>query len=179
MKENYIIVKGITEEKVTEAVQEFINLYAVNKNPIATSCSVFKALDEYIILGLENFDFFHFSYLVNFINYPIETHYLGKSPSVTGYFYPETEQEQYLFSSEEVVQVYNLGTIEEPDSVIVSTEKNKHFFFSFGGTTSLCNDQFDSFSKHFLNKEKLKPVANVSISPYLLIRNQRPWWKFW
>lgn len=177
MKENYILVKGITQEKVLEVVQEFINLYAVDINPVTTTCSVFNSNGDFIISGLENFDFFLFSYMINFLNYPVETHYLGKSPDVKGYFYPETVKERYPFSAEEVVQVFNLGTIEDPASVIVSTMEDSHFFFDFDGRTTVCNEEFSAFEKHERIKEAL--ITQVVISPHLLVCNQKPWWKFW
>jgi len=179
MNNNFIEVKNLHQDKVLEVVQEFVNLYAKDKDPYALKCSVYEYKNSVIIMGLESYDLFSFCYLTNFTKYPIETHFLGQEPEVTGYLTTGHSR----FPKAKWLQVYNTGTVEEADSVIVTSNENKHYFFDFGNYISNCDVSLPLKQEFHLNESLLVKLGDINPAEELINKRRekqpRPWWKIW
>ena len=157
MNTNFIEVAELHEAKLLEVVQEFVNLYAKDENPYALKCTVYRYENRFVVSGLDGYDLFSFCYLTNFIKYPIETHFLGQEPVVTGHM----PQGHPRFPGTKSLQVYNTGTIEEPDAVIISTYENEHFFFDFGDRVTPCKTELPARTDLQLNPASLVKIKDI------------------
>jgi len=179
MKSSYIHVTNLLEESLTQAVQEFVNLYAHEEKKELLTCSIFKHKKEdlFIVANLDSYDLFLVSYLTNFIKYPIETHLLGAEAEINGYVNVSEMNRTVPFSEAEKIQIFNTGTIEEPDAVILTTDQNENYFLDFGDRISVCDAELPSFKKLEFIPADYEKLCDVI--PVVKERPVKPWWRFW
>ena len=179
MNSSYIHITNLLEESLKQAVQEFVNLYAEDSLHEKVKCSIskHKTNGSFLVHNLDGYDLFLFCYLTNFIKYPIETHLLGAEAEINGYVKVKEIRTKVPFSNAEWLQVYNTGTVEEPDAVILTTDKNDFHFYDFGGQFSSCKTELAPFKSREVELSYYESLYDIL--PKLNKKPDTPWWKLW
>lgn len=125
-EENLIFIKGGAYNDIKKALRQWIDLYAKDLQ-VGLAFLLYKnGRGNHVIQVDKNLDNTRFFFLVNYLKYPENIDY---NVEVEGFTLGKDDN---IFKGEKLL-VYISLTDTEGDNVFVTTAKNKHYKFDFGG----------------------------------------------
>ncbi len=125
-EENLIFIKGGAYNDIKKALRQWIDLYSKDLQ-VGLAFSLYKnGRANHVIQVDEKLDNIRFFFLVNYLKYPENIDY---NVDVEGFTFGKDDN---IFKGEKLL-VYISLTDTEGDNVFVTTAKNKHYKYDFGG----------------------------------------------
>jgi hypothetical protein len=155
-KNNYILIKGGSYEKVKKALKGWFQMYSKDLDAKATFHLFNDGKGQYIIQADEGLDNDRFYYLVNYMKYPIDIEY---EIDIIGYVVGNQDN---IFKNREL-QVYISENDKDGDNVYVTTQENENYKIDFGGKIILIQNNIEFEKKpipKLVTSEVLKNSTN-------------------
>jgi hypothetical protein len=182
MEENYIIWRGITGTAAVAILTDFANQY--RDTDTVKGMKLYKKQDTedaWLILFSEEPDFDIFSFLVNYLNFPMG--YEAYNVFGKGYYMSKLILSGRYKIGGNRVMVYLSKHDKEHDNVYFTDEAGNHFINDFGRGIKKAEGPQEPFTLIAYDIKEYEHIADVSPLPkgYLHTSNtiKKPWWKIW
>ncbi|PIB30622.1 hypothetical protein [Maribacter sp. 4G9] len=177
MNVNYISVKTKNQQDLENILCNFANLYRDAETVNGIELYRKKGeIETFIIRFTHNPDFEIFSFLVNYLVYPMD--YLDFKAEVRGFYDSKDVGKYRKLQKSGKFMVYINAKDKQPDNVYLSDENGKAYIFDFGG---VCKEMPTSliYQEEEVNMEDFNHIIDIYPSPENELRESKAWWKFW
>lgn len=177
MNENYIICEGSPFSFLFKILADFSNLY--KQNAAASGLQLYKKRsnpESFLLLFSKTPDFDLFSFLVNYLEYPIG--YEKGVPFVRGFYRTQDIEKQFAGVKGEWLMVYVDYNPDEADNVHFANEADENWLYCFSGKINPLRTTVP-FDLILPTQESYTHEIDVVSDADAEERKQKPWWKFW
>lgn len=180
MNQPFIIIEYVSTESLEKILYDFSESYKDQLKLNGISIFRRKGDNESFLLTFdEPVDFMLFSFLVNYLRYPID---FGKShkPGLYGYYKPSDIKEAYVTG--DWLMVYIDPNDKDGDNVSFTTDSGGHYINDFG--SGIKRRQTPGKPYEFVKADvddynHVITIVTEDLKGREVQHEARPWWKFW
>lgn len=174
----YVLVESNEQQNLEAILCDFANLYRDKETVEGIQLYRKKGeVENFLIQFSNNPDFEIFSFLINYIVYPMN--YPEFKPKVVGYFETQGLDVPPKLKNIERLMIYDNPSDKQPDNVYVTGNNGQSFIFDFGGRLKRIDLSIKEFEEEKVDLKDFHHIIDIYPSPSKKITEAKPWWKFW
>lgn len=177
MDQPFIIIEYVITETLEQILFDFSESYQDQLKLNGISIYRRKGNNESFLLTFdEPIDFMLFTFLVNYLRYPIDFD-TSHNPSVYGYYKAADIKESYITGN--WVMVYIDIHDKDGDNVSFTTDSNAHYLNDFGSGIKRRETPGEPYDYIDVDIDTYDHIITVVTDEYMKASEVKPWWKFW